>query len=444
MTMTYYCLTIYRKSFFLILLIITSTICLCSFFSLHDVAASSEIGIERELEIVKSIPFNDTIPSSIAVDSSRNLVFVSVKPSYPHDIETNLCNEENDKSLYSIPDSVESCSTIYIIDGNTGEIKNIIRLRQGEIIHDMDIDINPHKGKIYAVGEYNYLQNDTNSSIDDKLIQKEDDVVYGIYISGFNKAANYESVDNINETSSRTVDVNEIARIRLYGEIAEGKEGDMSSISVDYNKIYAGIRYFQGGREGVYVIDDSDYDNNATQVVKFIPLGGTGPDQILSDKRSSVYASLEDDNIIAVFDGESGNIKEEIILQKPRAMSINPSAGLLYVSSGDNRWFNIIDMDTNKVIAASTQISHPIASIVNHMTDRVYVANCLLCDQNDYTNGTSIHELNVDGSTIHWENYENIDIEENELAINPITDKLYMLGTDIQSKQPSLYIIDIS
>jgi hypothetical protein len=72
------------------------------------------------------------------------------------------------------------------------------------------------------------------------------------------------------------------------------------------------------------------------------------------------------------------------------------------------------------------------------------VADCLLCDQNDYTNGTSIYELNVDGSTIKWENYENIDLEENELAINPNTNKLYALGTDIQSKKPNLYIIDIS
>jgi hypothetical protein len=54
------------------------------------------------------------------------------------------------------------------------------------------------------------------------------------------------------------------------------------------------------------------------------------------------------------------------------------------------------------------------------------------------------HDLNVDGLTIHWENYENIDMEENELAINPITSKLYALGTDIQTKKPSLYIIDIS
>jgi hypothetical protein len=223
MTMTYYCLTIYRKSFFLILLIITSTICLSSFFFLHNAAASSEIGIEREPEIVKSIPFNSTTPSSIAIDLSRNLVFVSVKPSYPYDIETTLCNEENSKSLYSIPYSVEGCSGIYIIDGNTGEIKNLIRLRQGEIIHNMDMDINLCEGKIYAVGEYNYLQNDTNSGVVDELIQKED-VVYVIYVAGFNKTANYESVDNTNETSSRAVDVNEIKRIRLYGEIVREKK----------------------------------------------------------------------------------------------------------------------------------------------------------------------------------------------------------------------------
>jgi hypothetical protein len=54
-------------------------------------------------------------------------------------------------------------------------------------------------------------------------------------IPDYNNIANYDGVDNINETSlSRTVDVNEIERIKLYGEIAEGKEGDMSSISVDF------------------------------------------------------------------------------------------------------------------------------------------------------------------------------------------------------------------
>lgn len=199
-------------------------------------------------------------------------------------------------------------------------------------------------------------------------------------------------------------------------------------MSADYDKIYAGIRYFQGGREGIFVIDGNDNCDNTTRSVKFIPLDGTGPDQILSDKRNSVYTSLEDtsledDNLIAIFDGESGNIKEKIILQKPRAMSINPTAGLLYVSSGDNRWFNVIDTGTNKVVAANTGISHPIASIANHKTDRVYAADCLLCDQSDYTNGTSLHELNVDGSTLNRENYENIDIEENELAIKPSIDR---------------------
>lgn len=78
------------------------------------------------------------------------------------------------------------------------------------------------------------------------------------------------------------------------------------------------------------------------------------------------------------------------------------------------------------------------------MTGRVYAADCSLCDQNDFTNGTSFYELNIDGSTLNWENYENIDLEENELAISPTIDKLYALGTDVQSGIPNLYIIDIS
>lgn len=83
-------------------------------------------------------------------------------------------------------------------------------------------------------------------------------------------------------------------------------------------------------------------------------------------------------------------------------------------------------------------------TVSNNITGKVYVANCLLCDQFDFINGTSIYELNRDGSTINWKIYENIDLEENRLAINPFTDKLYALGTGVQSGMSNLYIIDIS
>ena len=395
--MTYYSFIIYRKFFFFTSIIIISAIYLSVIYSSQYAAAPSETGAKREFEIIKSIPFKNTTLSSIAVDPIRNLVFVSTNPSYPYDHKASLCREENDTSSYSIPNSVAACSAIHIIDGNTGNIKEIIKLSRGEIIHDMNMDINLNRGKVYAVGEYNYLENDTNSTGDDP-IQYEDDVAYIIHVIPL---SNTTELNDTNKTRSRIMNVNDIQRIKLYGETEEGKEGDMSSISVDYNKIYAGIRYFQGGREGIFVIDDNGYGDNATESIKFIPLGETGPDRILSNKRDSVYTSLEDDNFIAVLDGSSGNTKEEIILQKPRAMSINPSAGLLYVSSGYNRWFNVIDTDTNKVVAANTEISHPITSVANHMTGRVYVTDCRLCDQNEFTNGTSIFELNIDGSTIN-------------------------------------------
>ena len=109
--------------------------------------------------------------------------------------------------------------------------------------------IDPHSGKIYAVGEYNYLQNKTEP------IQYEYDVVFVI------NQTNY--VNNTNDNSSQPITSNDIKRIRLYGEQEEGKEGDMSSIAVDTrtDKIYAGIRYFQGGRECVFIID---IDNKTT------------------------------------------------------------------------------------------------------------------------------------------------------------------------------------
>jgi DNA-binding beta-propeller fold protein YncE len=246
-------------------------------------------------------------------------------------------------------------------------------------------------------------------------------------------------------------------RITLYGEIHEGKEGDMSDVAIDTktSTIYAGIRYYQGGREGLFVIPDANQidsklsgvnnRDNLSNAVKFIPLGSTGPEQIIvNDQMNTIYALLEYDDFIAIIDDSTDEIREKIILQNPRAMSIDPSKRLFYVASGDSFWFNVIDMNTNKVVAVNTQISYPIASVVDNMTGKVYVAECLDCDSFDFTNGTSIYELAGNGSTITWDTYENISIEENGLAINPFTSKLYAIGTDTKSEMSNLYIIDIS
>jgi len=125
-------------------------------------------------------------------------------------------------------------------------------------------------------------------------------------------------------------------------------------------------------------------------------------------------------------------------------MSFNPTNNLLYVASGDSYWFNVIDTTTNEVIAANKQISYPIASVTNKITGKVYVVECRQCNIFDLTNGNSIYELFSNGSAITWKTYENIDIEENGLAINPFTNRLYAIGTDVQSGRSNLYVIDIS
>ena len=116
-----------------------------------------------------------------------------------------------------------------------------------------------------------------------------------------------------------------------------------TNTNTNNNTIYAGIRYYQGGRAGLFIIPDDNQidskpsgDNNKNNLSKFIPFENTGPEQILvNDQINSIYVLLEYDDFIAILDGSTNAIKEEIILQNPRAMSINPTKGLLYVASGD-------------------------------------------------------------------------------------------------------------
>jgi hypothetical protein len=107
------------------------------------------------------------------------------------------------------------------------------------------MDIDHGLGTIYATGQYNYLVNDSIGNAEQ--VQYEDDVVY--IINNITNTRGYLANDNINTE-----------KITLYGEIHEGKEGDMSDIVVNTNNniktIYAGIRYYQGGREGIFIIPD--------------------------------------------------------------------------------------------------------------------------------------------------------------------------------------------
>lgn len=131
---------------------------------------------ENNLEISKIIPFNNTHLSSLSIDSISNRVYVSAAPDYSSTNPSTHCLQQDTTGSSILLSSNFPCSLIYILDGNTGQLNNIFRLRYGEQIHDIDLD--PHSGKVYAAGEYNYLENDT--TVNEELIQYEDDVIYVI------------------------------------------------------------------------------------------------------------------------------------------------------------------------------------------------------------------------------------------------------------------------
>jgi DNA-binding beta-propeller fold protein YncE len=133
---------------------------------------SFDTNTEENFEITKVMPFNNTDPSSIIVDPASNLVYISVRPDYSYNNLSQSCIGQDTMNSNNVSDTIHSCSVIYVLNGETDQIIDTIRLGPGEQIHDMDIDY--RVGKIYATGEYNYLVND--SEVNGKQIQYEDDV----------------------------------------------------------------------------------------------------------------------------------------------------------------------------------------------------------------------------------------------------------------------------
>ena len=83
----------------------------------------------------------------------------------------------------------------------------------------------------------------------------------------------------------------------------------------------------------------------------------------------------------------------------------------------------------------------PLSSIVNVLSGEVYVVNCNYCEGEI---GSEIYQLNRDGSTKNSKGYETIRIEGVDLALNPITQRLYVIGTNVDSESKDLYVINIA
>jgi hypothetical protein len=140
----------------------------------YNTISSSDNMIKENLEVIKVIPFNGTIPSSITVDPISDLLYVSVRPDYSSNYLSQSCSGESNVTSKNLSDFSSTCSVIYVLDGKTIRIIDVIRLGPGEKVHDIALD--SRVGKIYATGEYNYRTN--NSEGNGEQIQYEDDVVY--------------------------------------------------------------------------------------------------------------------------------------------------------------------------------------------------------------------------------------------------------------------------
>ena len=88
--------------------------------------------IEENFEIIKVIPFNSTIPSSITVDQVSNLVYAPSGQIIPAIICLSHVLGRYNVSSKNESDTIYPCSVIYVLDGKQNKIIDIIRLRRGE------------------------------------------------------------------------------------------------------------------------------------------------------------------------------------------------------------------------------------------------------------------------------------------------------------------------
>ncbi len=148
----------YHTLFFSLLIVVLSIVNLAYAISVplpqYNTITSFDKMIEGNLKVIKVMPLNNTNPSSITVDPISDLVYVSVRPDYSSNYLSQSCSGERNVTSKNLSDSSYTCSVIYVLDGETDQIIDVIRLGPGEEIHDIDLD--PRVDRIYATGEYNY------------------------------------------------------------------------------------------------------------------------------------------------------------------------------------------------------------------------------------------------------------------------------------------------
>ena len=302
----------------------------------------------------------------------------------------------------------ENRSNISVIDGDTNQVIDTIKLSNGDV--SSDVGINPITNRIYVT--------DINS-LSVKVIDGEDNrVIKTIHM-----------VDVPGSFSSR-IEVNSLED-RIYVSIAsdihviDGKTnsvidkfrvGDNQS-DIDINPVTNRIYVSDKSHHSVFIIDGKTNENIDNIRIREFPREiGINP------VTNRIYMSNLVSTNINVINGETNQVIDTIDVEnKPGRIAINPTTNRIYVTNRlTNNNISVIGGDTNQVIDNIVVGGSLAEVVVNPTTNRIYVANStkdniIVIDGED---NNVIDTIDVEGSP-----------QEQEVGINPLTNRIYVVNS---------------
>jgi YVTN family beta-propeller protein len=175
-------------------------------------------------------------------------------------------------------------------------------------------------------------------------------------------------------------------------------------------------------------------------VISTIPIGaGSSPFGVaVNTNTNRIYVGNNSTNNVAVIDGASNAVVATVSVGgDPSAVAVNSNTNRIYVAMANNA-VSVIDGASNTLVATLNVGEAPVGVAVNPNTNRIYVANRGGSGGGIYGYGSiSV----IDGATNSIVATVKVDFPES-VCVNPITNLIYVIGTDEATLCENVSVID--
>ena len=180
------------------------------------------------------------------------------------------------------------------------------------------------------------------------------------------------------------------------------------------------------GSNTVTVIDGA---TNATTTVSV----GSGPFAVaVNPVTNQIYVANLDSNTVTVINGSTNATTTVSVGSEPGSVTVNPVTNKIYVANTNpaTNTVTVIDGATNATTSLSIE-DYLLGVAVNPITNQIYVGNTNLANSNNVTvlNG----ETNAFTATVNLELNPNLNESPGAMAINPVTNKIYVAQPNINT-----------